>query len=87
MSCHDSLAVVVGGVRVRNPINESRGLVGGGGGGGRWRGGEESHQRVMRTCWCVVGSMVLVVREDKCDSPMNHRDSLVVVVVDEGQGR
>ena len=40
---------------------------------------------VVRTRWCVVGSMVLVVREDECNSPMNHRDSLVVVVVDEGQ--
>ena len=32
-------------------------------------------------------SKVLVVREDECDSPMSHHDSLVVMVVDEGQGR
>ena len=34
----------------------------------------------------MVGSMVLVVREDECNSPTNHHDSLVVVVVNEGQG-
>ena len=45
MSHCDLLAVVVGGVRARNPINKLQGLVGGGGGGGgRWHSGEESHQ-------------------------------------------
>ena len=80
-SRRDSLVVDEGPGWREQRTNESLGLVGGGGCRRRTGKARTTHQRVVVTRWWSMKGW-----EGKVTAPMSRRDSLVVMVVDEGPG-